>query len=217
MRVGALLVALLMLGGCWKSREVVLKKYEVHKAAQSRCMARLEAPGRPIGVLDRFRTCWYGAHLGAMGEPALEATTAVTTYRFLWLRTFHNPVAVRVEQAEGGRWRLTAKRLDGTGGYQPGDLILDRVVWVAGQTFETAVGRHLERADVWNPSALLEKDQQLGGLDGAQWILEAVKDGRYRVVDLWTPETGTGERIKAFQEAMLGLLRLGGVDAEPVY
>lgn len=40
------------------------------------------------------------------------------------------------------------------------------------------------------------------GLDGAQWILEGVKEGRYHVVDRWTPQIGD------FREACLYLLKL---------
>ncbi len=28
------------------------------------------------------------------------------------------------------------------------------------------------------------------GVDGAQWIVEGIKDGRYKVVDRWSPEKG---------------------------
>ncbi len=28
------------------------------------------------------------------------------------------------------------------------------------------------------------------GLDGAQWLVEAVKEGQYKVVDRWWPEEG---------------------------
>jgi len=56
----------------------------------------------PVGTFgplnsDLFVREWYSKHLVAMEEPSLSCGVLedTETYRFLWLRTFHNPVAVR--------------------------------------------------------------------------------------------------------------------------
>lgn len=41
------------------------------------------------------------------------------SYRFLWLRTFHKPVAIHVWRT-GVRHFMVVKRLNGQGGYDPG-------------------------------------------------------------------------------------------------
>jgi hypothetical protein len=38
-------------------------------------------------------------------------------------------------------------------------------------------------------------------MDGARWILEDVRDGKYHLVDRWSPDTGT------FREAALLLVQ----------
>jgi hypothetical protein len=101
------------------------------------------------------------------------------TYRFLWLRTFHNPVAVRVFR-RGDDYRLEAVILDGAGGYNPGHV-------------SRRVTRALSRDEWQTVIAQLEGIQfrQMTttgsdfGFDGAQWIVEARRNGRYHIVDRW--------------------------------
>ena len=71
---------------------------------------------------DGFRSGWYGKALAAMAEPRLFVAPGelpTETLRFLWLRTFHHPVAVRVERRPDG-CAVTTTVLDGQGGYEPG-------------------------------------------------------------------------------------------------
>lgn len=72
-------------------------------------------------VRDARTRCWYSAHLDAMEErPLREAvSTGGEAYRFLWLRTFHRPVVIRVV-ARNGQIVLETKETDGHGGYAPG-------------------------------------------------------------------------------------------------
>ena len=58
----------------------------------------------PNGVLsdydrvDTFKARWYSDQLRALDEPSLSEEAknpALQSYRFVWLRSFHHPVAVR--------------------------------------------------------------------------------------------------------------------------
>src|SRR5262245_8575536 len=70
---------------------------------------------------DAFHRTWYSTHLRAMAEPSLSCgDSSGESYRFLWLRTFGRPIAVRVETGKPST--LTAVELDGAGGYQPGKI-----------------------------------------------------------------------------------------------
>src|SRR5215468_3618237 len=82
----------------------------------------------PVGTFgprnsDLFVREWYSNHLVAMGELSLSCGVLqdTETYRFLWLRTFHNPVAVRVFR-RGDDYDLEGVILDGAGGYNPGHV-----------------------------------------------------------------------------------------------
>jgi hypothetical protein len=68
-------------------------------------------------AIDDFRREWYTEHLAAMSEPALMAGPG-ETYRFLWLRSFHHPIAIRLS-CTNGTCQLAAVRTGGKGGYEP--------------------------------------------------------------------------------------------------
>src|ERR1022692_1355040 len=74
---------------------------------------------------DEFRSKWYSRQLHALKEPSLLTQSKnpnSEAYRFLWLRTFHHPVAIRVVLRPDGTGVLTTKVASGAGGYSPGVL-----------------------------------------------------------------------------------------------
>lgn len=76
---------------------------------------------------DAFSREWYSPHLQAMREPSLSCglDAGVESYRFLWLPTFDQPVAVRISHREN-HYTLDAVILHGGGGYNP-DKIEKRI------------------------------------------------------------------------------------------
>ena len=153
---------------------------------------------------------WYGKHLKAMGEDSLLYISSrnVESYRFLWLRTFHHPIFVRVERIQhepnANEFVLFSKELDGAGGYKPGKLfnetgrVLTEKQWCEFMNL-------LEKANYWKlPTA----EKSLGGHDGAEWIMEGVKDNRYHIVERWSPDKGE------YREGCIYLLKLSGVDTD---
>jgi hypothetical protein len=61
---------------------------------------------------------WYSAQLRALKEPSLFqlASNALShSYRFLWLRTFNHPIAIRVDIKPAGTGALTTKVTSGAG------------------------------------------------------------------------------------------------------
>lgn len=145
-----------------------------------------------------FRNNWYSRHLKALEETVLSDSLPKTVYRFTWLRTFHNPVAIRMEKNDDSvklYWKVT----DGQGGYNPGKIVVNKSKTLTlneWQDFETAI----KSIDFWK----LPTTERTFGLDGAQWILEGVADGRYHVVDRWS-----GGKIK---DLCLKLLKLTDIE-----
>src|SRR5215469_17272752 len=75
---------------------------------------------------DSFKSRWYSDQLRALDEPSLlekAKDPSLQSYRFVWLRTFHHPVAVRLDITSDGVGKLTVKIANGAGGYKPGKLI----------------------------------------------------------------------------------------------
>jgi hypothetical protein len=146
---------------------------------------------------DDFKAKWYSTQLRTLREPSLFALAMnrkAESYRFLWLRTFHHPIAVRVDLQADGSWILVTKVASGAGGYSPGTLMTRtsrQLTTHEAQGFRSKV----EGGGFWNaPNPI--NDQT--GTDGSQWILEGVKAGRYHVVDRWMPKNGTARDLGLF-------------------
>lgn len=150
----------------------------------------------------RTREGWYAPQLRALGEGRLCTLPAGVTeaYRFLWLRTFHHPVAITVERrAEGAR--LRAREADGAGGYEPGRLVVDTSLALSADEWRE-IGRLVGDTQLWAREAPAAQDES--GLDGARWIVEGVADARYRAVDRWTPDArGAGAAVRRLGVYML--------------
>jgi hypothetical protein len=175
-------------------------------------LAQAPAPALPVldtvtglAPVDAFRETWYSKHLRAMGESQLTEDSA-ESYRFLFLRTFHDPVAVRISCAERN-CDLTAVRLDGSGGYEPGSVAERKSTKLSEQ--ETSRIRALiGTARFWEkPPA----DTRIG-LDGAQWILEGRRQKTYHLWDVWSPEK-IGPHA-AFRDLCLEILRVSKIKIE---
>jgi hypothetical protein len=92
----------------------------------------------PDGSLGRR---WYSQHLRAMSEPSLSCGRPKgEVYRFLWLRTWGRPVAVRVEAAPGDLF-VAAVELDGAAG-RPGKV---------SRRVEGRKGSEYHVVDRWSP------------------------------------------------------------------
>jgi hypothetical protein len=149
-----------------------------------------------------FREQWYSKHLIAMGEPRLSGGPN-EVYRFLWLRIFANPIVIRITCDPKG-CDLIAKRLDGSGGYEPGKVAGRKERRLSDEEV-TNVRRLLSKAQFWGRQP---NDERIG-LDGAQWILEGRREGSYHLWDVWSPE-----RVGPygdFRELCLELLRQSGL------
>lgn len=150
---------------------------------------------------------WYPQYLKAMGEPSLfqEQTNKTSEqYRFLWLRTFHKPIAVRVWKNDS-EIKLRVVRLNGAGGYKPGHIERDESFTLTADQWDGFL-KLLNKATFWDlPSA-----ENYLGLDGARWILEAQTNGKYHMVDRWSPNYSDGEkrRLENFAACCRYLLAL---------
>lgn len=131
---------------------------------------------------DTFVDAWYSQHLFAMREPILYADKSQNEYyRFTWLRTFHNPVAIRIEK-KSDTYTLHWKLSNGAGGYQPGQVIINKQKVIDKSTWDEFQKR-LNQIDFWK----MNTSERTFGNDGSQWILEGKIEKQYHVVDRWTP------------------------------
>jgi hypothetical protein len=125
-------------------------------------------------------------------------------YRFLWLRSSHHPIAVRVEQ-NGVSLALTAVELDGTGGHEPGGVV-KRVQRALSPAEQDKFRTKLKEVGFWE----MPKNEDRFGFEGAQWLLEGAEDGQYQVVERWSPKPGP------YRDVGLLLIEFTGIAIPPL-
>jgi hypothetical protein len=129
------------------------------------------------------------------------------TFRFLWLRSFDHPIGIRIVCVER-TCELTAQRLGGRGGYEPGSLV-ERKARTLSEREAARFRALLTEVQFWGQQP---PDKRIG-LDGAQWVLEGRRGQHYHVWDVWSPETSGP--FTGFRQPCLELLRLSGLTVRP--
>ncbi len=139
----------------------------------------------------------------AMDEPPIfkDQRQSLETYRFLWLRTFHEPIAVRLQKLNE-EITLAVKVLDGKGGYYPGRLKISEQKAMDVSAWQEFKNR-LVRAGFWKMGW---QDNRKIILDGASWILEGRDGDRYHFVERGSPRNGD-----AFRVTCLYLIEVAGL------
>ena len=141
---------------------------------------------------DLNKRNWYSRHLRAMREPRLETlanSKSNHVYRFTCLRTSHRPFCVRIELTAQEAGKLTYKMSSGQGGYEAGVLIEAAQISLRSDQVDGFL-QIFEEEGYWELPTTISSF----ALDGSQWIVEAVRNNRYHVVDHGDPtfEHGVG-------------------------
>ena len=147
---------------------------------------------------DAFKATWYSGQLRALKEPSLLPQSVdhqtLHSYRFLWLRTFNHPIAVRIDIQPDGTGTLSTKVTSGAGGYAPGNLIENTSRQLSGSEVKSFLAL-VDRTSFWTaPNPV--NDQ--AGTDGSQWIIEGVEGAKYHVIDRWMPKSGAAYELGEF-------------------
>jgi hypothetical protein len=157
-------------------------------------------------VIDRMEREHYSQHLQAMAEPVLSCIQEQPKeiYRFLWLRTFRSPLAIRVEKDPSG-YAIVTKELNGCGGYYPKGLSKQISGNLTVQQWEQVISL-IEKSRFWRASTFRSSRFSLQ-LDGAEWVLEGYRNQKYHAITRLGPN---GADID-FRKACLYLLELSGL------
>jgi hypothetical protein len=129
-----------------------------------------------------FESKWYGMSLKRMKEPRLPELAKdpnVETYRFLILPTWGHSIAVRV-QKRGEVYSLSARRLDGDAGYDPGKLVESKD-FELGPDASRILGELIQDLNFFQ----MPVEDNVQGMDGDESIIEGVSRGKYHVVQRW--------------------------------
>lgn len=143
---------------------------------------------------------WIEKQLINLEEPNLylQKSEDSDIYRFTWLRSFHNPIVVRIV-SEDENYYLYWKIGKGSGGYKPkgikekGKRKISDKEW---DIFETLID-HEEFVNIRQMQMMLVND-------GAKWILEEKSNGHYKAKLTNKPDTD-------FYRGCMYLIKLSGI------
>lgn len=165
----------------------------------------------PSGVFgnesDEFWRKTFSAYLAVFAEPSLYSDPSKPGIRFLYIRAFNDPVMVRISQEPQG-WVMISKRSSGSN-FDPGlpaHIEFERTIPISQSTADSFQSS-LQKIGFWSMET-----SRGGGLDGAEWLLEARFGDQYRVVKRWSP--GYSDPFRKF---CVELLRDGNVADGDLY
>lgn len=154
-------------------------------------------------VIDEFEADWFGRELRAFDEPSLyrawtNREAAARSLRFTWLRSFHDPIVVRIDRLADGGASLVARQ---------------RSVGRRQGTQNRQLSRHLTPVEVLDLDAILVRAALPAqparncpfGTDGARWIIESVDPSTgYTYLNRWSPEEGPVRELGLHLVALTG-------------
>jgi hypothetical protein len=147
-----------------------------------------------------------------MKEPSMLSLTdcSAESYRFLWLRSFHAPIAVRLWRSNGQHF-LVVKQLRSRDDDRPGKILISRINSLSEEEWNN-FKKLLHESSFWKllveePTVVNPDGSITVYADGAQWIMEGASDNCYHIVDR---HSAKGE----YREACLYLLKLSGLQVK---
>ncbi len=134
--------------------------------------------------LDTHQNTWYSKHLFSMGEPMLKDLNKnnIEIYRYTNLGTWSNPYVYRIEKCDS-IVRITKKRTNGYGGYESGSLVDNETKVINYEKWKSLINK-IDSISFWELETHGER-----GLDGAEWVLEGYKEGKYHFITRWSPDS----------------------------
>lgn len=133
----------------------------------------------------------YSDRLTELGQPAFcqdPVPELAEWYRFLWVPTFDHPVLLRVDIASDGVGTLLTHVWSGDGGYEWGKSA--RNVRKLTEVEQGDLFATLADIGFWTLPSQIEGSPNEVILDGTEWAIEGVKDGKCHVVTRYsTPLT----------------------------
>jgi len=168
----------------------------------------------------RFETRWLKDTLDLMKEPLIvrDLPADVAVFRLTVLPSFSHPRAVRIQRI-GDHTILIDKNvrsvdLDG------GTSELTIAAYPVSEKVWRSLRREVNEAGFWEMESCVDRR----GFDGAMYVLEALADDRYHVVERWEPETGSFpglcwylERLASNRAKPLRRVTEATFDFEPIY
>lgn len=141
-------------------------------------------------IEDTSNAEWYSKTLRALKEPSLweiaKSNPQAEVYRFTYIRSFHDPISVRIV-LQPETQVMVIKQARRTHGENTGRLVTNRTAKLPTDVAE-ALKLAVTQDMLWDLPAFIPRPEDTVQLDGSQWIVELVQNGRYHVLNRWSPD-----------------------------
>lgn len=168
-------------------------------------------PDAQSGEHEKSSRCMCSEFLHQLGErPLWPAASGTEVYRFTWVHSFPKPVSVRVERF-GDIHRLQVSWERREADIHASGPTLHRTRFLLPSEWSEVL-RRLDDFGFWKYRTRKTRGEVID-LDASIWLLEGVRQGRYRAYQVWSPnDEGEG---RAFRDVCLYLLDLSGLSVPP--
>ena len=167
----------------------------------------------PENTFDDFVASWYSSELNNFEEPSIYKQKSDVTkevYRFTWLRSFDNPISIRIEIHDQDNATLYAKRAIFVFGdksikinkaifrFDLGRIKIKKRKRISGNRLRYCL-EIINDNKFWSlpkyDRLLFLDGARLRVLDGARWIIEGLSKGNYHIVTRQSPNKGGVKEI----------------------
>ena len=129
-------------------------------------------------------------YLEIFKEPALSSiNTGSTIYRFIWFRSFNNPITIKIEK-DNDNVNLSWKEIERNRLYSPEKLIVNKTKSISLGEWEGFISR-INSYNFWTKQNQAEQV----GVDGSLWILEGCQGDMYKHFDIYSPKDDDYRKI----------------------
>ncbi|MCX8523251.1 hypothetical protein OF897_04850 [Chryseobacterium formosus] len=145
----------------------------------------------PNDSLSLFVNKWYSKHLNSLKEVSLfdKKNENLKIIRYTNLGTWSNPFVYKME-LQNDQTILTYSQSDGLGGYQTGKIIKEYTEKMSVEKWNNLFSKAND-INFWN----METHGSNIILDGEEWILEILIDGKYHLVTRNSPENNNDQEF----------------------
>jgi hypothetical protein len=188
------------------------RQVEIISAQTTRLDFKLDIAEHQIAIFDPADSNWsefYAKHLHAMKEPwplKIERLDVTESYRFLYLRSFDPPIAIRINLLKDGSGELLTKITRNKDSYEPGILVTNTTHKLTKKDSEWFL-LMVEEEEFWTTPRFPTPSSAIG-VDGAQWVFEGVKNGNHHIVERWSPQAGKMHDLGIIFLIHMGKLKL---------
>ena len=132
------------------------------------------------------RESYYTKYLSAMKEPSLfdrGQDHPTFAFRFTWLRSFHDPIAIRIWKSKDGHM-MRVVRLAYQKDHRPGRISVDNTRKLKEDEWQ-GIEKAMNVPSLQKPLTDAEELAAMIGNDGSMWIFETWANQKYQMIEFW--------------------------------